>query len=123
MGAQVLPYQPRLNRCTSEKSGPSLVAILGLSPLLSLRGSDGCRARRNATDSGRIGCGSEQEIPDAAGQVALSPRRATGLCGVTNDQMDRHHLADDGGRLEPPRVFRRLFGLSHAAIAGRSSIA
>jgi osmotically-inducible protein OsmY len=27
------------------------------------------------------------------------------------------------GRVEPPRVSRRLFGLSHAAIAGGSSIA
>jgi hypothetical protein len=27
------------------------------------------------------------------------------------------------GSLEPPRVFRRLFGLSHAAMAGWSSVA
>jgi len=33
------------------------------------------------------------------------------------------YYATDGGLIEPPRVLRRLFGLSHAAMAGCSGMA
>jgi Family of unknown function (DUF5681) len=32
-------------------------------------------------------------------------------------------IKENGERIEPPRVSRRLFGLSHAAMAGSSSVA
>jgi hypothetical protein len=58
---------------------------------------------------------------DVAGRYLLVIRVVKGECLIERKQMLR--AVASGERREPPRVCRRPFGLSYAAMAGCSSMA